>query len=305
MRYRTDLAKEACEGFEEEGGIQNETFEHYGIEGNRVSILTAAAAEKTGKPIGKYISIESRAILDRNIEQYHSISLVLAEELKKMLSGIDQKDTVLVAGLGNDAMTPDSVGPKTVEKTFVTRHIFEYLPAQIDERMRPVCAFAPGVLGVTGIESADMISSVCKKADVKAILVIDALAARRSERIFSTFQLTDTGIEPGAGVGNKRSALNQAALGVPVIAIGIPTVVYAATLVYDAVEDLLISATGQDNETVREAAEKAAVQKMQDMVVTPKEIDIIAQDSAKILADGINLALHRDITLDEIAEYMF
>ena len=135
----------------------------------------------------------------------------LAEELKKMLSGIDQKDKVLVAGLGNDAMTPDSVGPKTVEKTFVTRHIFEYLPAQIDERMRPVCAFAPGVLGVTGIESADMISSVCKKADVKAILVIDALAARRSERIFSTFQLTDTGIEPGAGVGNKRSALNQAA----------------------------------------------------------------------------------------------
>ena len=171
--------------------------------------------------------------------------------------------------------------------------------------MRPVCALAPGVLGVTGLESADIISSVCKKVDIKAVIVIDALAARRSERIFSTFQMTDAGIEPGAGVGNKRSALNRASLGIPVIAIGIPTVVYASTLVYDAVEELLVSATGQKEEVVRDAAEKAATQKMQDMVVTPKEIDVIAEDSAKILADGINLALHRDICLDEIAEYMF
>lgn len=305
MRYRTDLAKEACEGLEGEAGIRSEEFEHNGIQGMRVKILTPEAAEKAGKPMGHYVSVESSAIIERNIEEYHSISIVLARELKSMLSMLKETDSVLVAGLGNNAMTPDSIGPKTVDKTFVTRHIFEYLPAQIDERMRPVCALAPGVLGVTGLESADIISSVCEKAGVRAVIVIDALAARRSERIFSTFQLTDTGIEPGAGVGNKRSALNQAALGIPVIAIGIPTVVYASTLVFDAVEELLISATGQENEGVREAAEKAAVEKMQDMVVTPKEIDIIAEDSAKILADGINLALHRDITLDEIAEYMF
>ncbi len=305
MRYRTDLAKEACEGLENEEGIRSEEFHSYGIQGNRVSILSAAAAQKAGKSIGKYISVESNAILDRDIEQYQSISMALADELKQMLSELGEKDTVLVAGLGNKTMTPDSIGPKTVNKTFVTRHIFQYLPKQIDERMRPVCALAPGVLGVTGLESADIISSVCKKADIKAVIVIDALAARRSERIFSTFQMTDAGIEPGAGVGNKRSALNRASLGIPVIAIGIPTVVYASTLVYDAVEELLVSATGQKEEVVRDAAEKAATQKMQDMVVTPKEIDVIAEDSAKILADGINLALHRDICLDEIAEYMF
>ncbi len=303
MVFRTDLAKEAYEGNEKLSGINNRDITLNGIKGNCVEITDDEAAEKTGKRKGKYISFESDALLRRDVEEYENISRAIAKGLNELMH-ISKDDTVLVAGIGNKSMTPDSVGPKTVEKTFVTRHIFEFLPDEADERMQPVCALAPGVLGVTGIESADIISGICKNADVKAVIVIDALAARRFERMFSTFQLTDTGIEPGAGVGNKRSGLNRDALGIPVIAIGVPTVVYASSLVYDAAVEMLSAATGGDESAVEDAAREISQTRMGDMVVTPKEIDVIANDSAKVIADGINLALHAGMSLEEISAYM-
>lgn len=302
MIFRTDLAKEACKGLENTDGLGSEEFTSFGISGNRVRIYSDGASRKTGKRKGEYVSFETDAVNSRDAENYENISRAIAEEIRKMIK--NPRGAVLVAGLGNDRMTPDSVGPKAAKNILVTKHIFEFMPAAADERMNPVCAIAPGVLGVTGIESADIIKGICKENDIGAVIVIDALAARKSERMFSTFQITDAGIEPGAGVGNKRSALNNETLGVPVIAIGVPTVVYAASLVFDAAVDILSSATGKTEDEISDAAMKIAKIKMDDMVVTPKEIDIVAADSAKIIADGINLALHKGLSLDEINAYM-
>lgn len=302
MIFRTDLAKEACKGLENTDGLDSEEFISFGISGNRVRISSDGASQKTGKRKGEYVSFETDAVNSRDAENYENISRAIAEEIRKMIK--NPHGAVLVAGLGNDRMTPDSVGPKAAKNILVTKHIFEFMPAAADERMNPVCAIAPGVLGVTGIESADIIKGICKENDIGAVIVIDALVARKSERMFSTFQIADAGIEPGAGVGNKRSALNNETLGVPVIAIGVPTVVYATSLVFDAAVDILSSATGKTEDEISDAAMKIAKIKMDDMVVTPKEIDIVAADSAKIIADGINLALHKGLSLEEISAYM-
>lgn len=304
MKFRTDLITEATEANEKLKGIKTETIVNYGIQGTCVRVLNEEAEKHIGKRQGKYISFETDAVLERDTEKYFKISKAIADELKKIVPA-QKKKTVLVVGLGNAEMTPDSIGPLVVNNIFVTRHILEYLPNEADERMNSVCAVAPGVLGVTGLESADVIKGIIDKTNVCAVIVIDALASRRSERMFSTFQITDTGIEPGAGVGNKRSALTKETLGVPVIAMGVPTVIYASSLVYDAAVELLSGITGQDEQKVEDAAKKIASFSMEDMVVTPKEIDIIAKDSAKIIADGINLALHHDISLKEIQSYMF
>lgn len=304
MIFRTDLITEAAETDSSLSGIKSTKIKNHGIVGTCVQVLNEEAQQRIGKRQGKYISFESEAVLSRDTEEYLKISKALAEEIKKLVPSRKDK-TVLIVGLGNESMTPDSIGPLVVNNIFVTRHILEYLPSEADERMNSVCAIAPGVLGVTGLESADVIKGIITKTDVCAVIVIDALAARRSERMFSTFQLTDTGIEPGAGVGNKRSALTKETLGVPVIAIGVPTVIYASSLIYDAAVDLLSDITGQDEQKVEDAAKKMASFSMEDMVVTPKEIDIIAKDSAKIIADGINLALHDNISLNEIQSYMF
>ncbi len=305
MQFRTDLASEVRELNHDEAGIEFEEKELCGIKGTCVKIKTELAQAKTGKKIGTYISFESDAVLKRDVEAYINISKALAIEIEQILNNLEKKKTVLVVGLGNEKMTPDSIGPKVIEKIFVTRHIFEFLPEELDERMHSVCAVAPGVLGVTGVESADIILGICKKVNVGAIIVVDALAARRSERMFSTFQLTDAGIEPGAGVGNKRLGINSETVGVPVIAIGVPTVIYASSLIYDAAVDMLKNSTGKSEELVEDAAQRFSVLAAGDMVVTPKEIDVIASDSAKIIADGINLALHDKMSLEEIGAYMF
>ena len=283
MRFRTDLAREKTEI--NNVGAEEESFISYGINGYHVRLNEYNS--ELDKDKGNYVSFETDVVLNRNVEEYENVSRAIAQKLSELLGEVKNK-TVLVAGLGNGMMTPDSIGPKTIDNIFVTRHIFEFMPEIKDERMTSVCAFKPGVLGVTGLESTDVIFSVCKNNSIDTVIVIDALAARRRERMFSTFQLTDTGIEPGAGVGNKRRGLTNETLGIPVIAIGIPTVVYASSLIYDALEG-----------TGREIGIK------DDMIVTPKEIDVVASDSARIIADGINLALHRGMELDEIKAYMF
>jgi len=301
--FRTDLAKEATEIKGNGDELISKTEVKYGIKGDFIQILSDEYGEKIGKKKGKYISFETDAVNLRQVEEYENISRAISDAISEMLG--NKKDNVLIVGLGNESMTPDSIGPKVVKKILVTRHIYKFLPDAIDVRMASVCAFAPGVLGVTGIESKDIISGILKSTEISAIIVIDALAARRSERMFSTFQLTDTGIEPGAGVGNKRSAISMESLGIPVIAIGIPTVVYASSLVYDAIKDSLSLITDQNEEKIEETAQRLSSYSEGDMVVTPKEIDIIAEDCAKIIADGINLTLHRNMTLNEIKEYMF
>lgn len=302
MIFRTDLAKEAVETRKDKTGIISEKINRYGIEGDFVEILTDDFKDM-GKKKGKYISFETDAVIERDVEKYENISRAISEEISKLTD--NKNGSLLVVGLGNESMTPDSIGPEVVKRILVTRHMFNFIPEEIDPRMSSVCAIAPGVLGVTGIESKDIIDGICKNTDISTIIVIDALAARRSERMFSTFQLTDTGIEPGAGVGNKRSSISKEVLGIPVIAIGVPTVVYASSLIYDAAVNMFSDLTGQNEEQVEGAARQLSAFSDGDMVVTPKEVDVIVRDCAKIIADGINLAFHKNMAPEEIEAYMF
>ena len=287
MIFRTDIAYEAVEADGNSEGIKCKRIPLGEYSAECVEVLTDTAAKRLNKKKGMYISIESDAFLNRDVERYSGIAEAVRDALIKLC---DMSGTVLVVGLGNSLMTPDSIGPKVVDKILVTRHIYEFLPDQVDKRMGCVCAVKPGVLGVTGIESASIIQGICEKVNVSTVIVIDALASRRRERMFSTVQLTDTGIEPGAGVGNKRSALTRESLNVPVIAIGVPTVIYSSSLISDALERAGVEA----DESVFE----------DDMVVTPKEIDVIVKDCAGVIADGINLALNK-LSKDEITAYMF
>ena len=207
----------------------------------------------------------------------------------------------MVVGLGNIYVTPDSLGPKVINEIDVTRHIIKYLPQYIDENTRPVSAICPGVLGTTGIETLEILEGIVQNIKPKLLIVIDALASRSIERISSTIQLSDTGIVPGAGVGNTRKELSKKTLGIPVIAIGIPTVVESAVLVNDCLNifieklqtdaksnDYLNNLKNQDNyEEIKEALNPSDY----NMIVTPKEIDELIENMSNIVARGINMSL--------------
>ena len=225
---------------------------------------------------------------------------MFVKEFSKYLK-IKSNDVIVIIGLGNSKSTPDSLGPKVVSDIDITRHIIKYMPQYIDENARPVSALSPGVLGTTGIETLEVLEGVIDKIKPKMLIVIDALASRSIERISSTIQLSDTGIVPGAGVGNTRKELSQKTLGIPVIALGIPTVVESAVLVNDCLDlfiqklqeeaksnDYLNNLKEQDNyEEIKEALNPSNY----NMIVTPKEIDELIENMSSIVARGINMSL--------------
>ncbi|MBR2471675.1 MAG: GPR endopeptidase, partial [Clostridia bacterium] len=213
--------------------------------------------------------------------------------------GIGNNDTVLIAGLGNDSITPDALGPQTVEKLDVTRHIMEYMPDAVIDGIRPVCAIAPGVLGNTGIETIEIIKGVVDKIKPGAVIAIDALASRSAARVGTTLQISDTGIQPGAGVGNRRKGITEKTLDIPVIAVGVPTVIDAATIADYAVERVIsemkntpFSEYFSQNDDERYKMIRSAMDETANMMVTPKEVDTIIQDVSAVLAEGINKGLH-------------
>lgn len=191
----------------------------------------------------------------------------------------------LIVGLGNRFITPDALGCETVKNTLVTRHIKE----QIDFDLGDVSAITPGVLGITGIESSDIVLAVTKVVKPDVVIIIDALASRSVSKIGKTIQITNTGIAPGSGIGNKRNALNKETLNCEVIAIGVPTVVYSSTIVNDMIETMVTSGNG-DSEVIKPLVNGLFYEN--NMVVTPKEIDEIIKKCSKVVADGINMALH-------------
>lgn len=272
-----------------------------------------------GKPIGYYVTLEVPRLKEKDSALTEEVSKNLADELKRMVE-IPIEATVLVIGLGNWNVTPDSLGPKVIEKLIVTRHLIEYMPEKFNTKdgIRPVCALAPGVLGITGIETGDIISGLVEKVKPDMIIAIDALASRSMERISTTIQITDTGVYPGSGVGNKRMGITQENMGVPVIAIGIPTVVDAATMANDTL-DMLIgqfarqAEPGSDFYKLLETLDKEEKYKLiqevmspfvGQLVVTPKEIDSLIDNTAKTLAGGLNLALHPGIQYDEVSTFL-
>jgi len=328
---RTDLALENREMLEGEiDGVEIEVEENNGITVTWVKITNKQGEESLGKPIGNYITIESEAMKDNDVETHETIIKIMAEKLGQ-LHNLNNGDTILAAGLGNWQVTPDALGPKVVEKLLVTRHMSELMPEEIQGQLRSVAAIAPGVMGLTGIETGEIIKGVAEKISPSLILAIDALAARRTSRINATIQMTDTGINPGAGLGNNRMRLNKETLGIPVIAIGIPTVVDAATLVNDTMDRMLMEIAievqagangemgeeGQKSEIFYEMLrgleneEKYSLIKdilspyAGNMFVTPKEVDAVVDRLTNIVANAINIALHPGVGKDDINRYTY
>ena len=308
--FRTDLADERRDLYKKANNVENEVE---GIESQqedvnekikitRVKITSEQGEQAIGKPKGEYITIDIKKINLLTEEELEDASKILAEELKRLIGEkIEYKDDVLIVGLGNEEVTPDALGPNVIKNVEITRHIINYLPQYIDENTRPVSAIAPGVLGTTGIETLEIIKGVVEHIKPKLLIVIDALASRSMERISSTIQISNTGIVPGAGVGNTRKEISENTLSIPVIAIGIPTVVETAVVVNDAL-DIFIEKLQQEaksNDYLNEIKEKdnyeeikeALLPKDFNFIVTPKEIDELVLNMGKVVANGINMSL--------------
>lgn len=308
--FRTDLADERRNLYKKANNIENEVNgveveeEQIGekVKVTRVKITNEEGEKAIGKVKGSYITIDIKKINLLTDEEIEQASNTLANELKKLIGEkIEFKEDVLVVGLGNEEVTPDALGPNVIKDIEVTRHIINYLPQYIDENTRPVSAIAPGVLGTTGIETLEIIKGVVEHTKPKLLIVIDALASRSMERISSTIQISNTGIVPGAGVGNTRKELTENTLGIPVIAIGIPTVVETAVVVNDAldifIEKLQEEAKSNDylnklkEEDKYEQIKEALLPKEFNFIVTPKEIDELIINMSSVVAKGINMAL--------------
>lgn len=317
---RTDLAIEnyeyLCEIAQEITGAETQETTKNDIKITTVKIDTDEAQKALGKPKGKYITIEMPDMQTSEREEYEKMCIALADELRPLLN-LKKGQTVLVAGLGNWNITPDSLGPDVVSKIMVTRHLFCYMPESMSDSLRSVCAISPGVLGITGMETGEIIKSVCEKIKPDAVIAIDALSSRSVDRISRTIQLCDTGISPGAGVGNKRKELSQNTLGVPVIAIGVPTVIDAAQIARDSLTGSIRNILKQtDNNTDKYKAFYSFLEEAEENVndflpdnlgaffVTPKDVDSLIEKTSKIVANGINLALHDDISFDDINAFL-
>ena len=325
---RTDLTLEAHELLreravrekkEDEGipGVEVENTGDAEIKITRVRVVSPAGESAIGKPMGNYITLEVPGLRENDQVLYENTCKALAKELTGILK-LDDKTLTLVVGLGNWNVTPDALGPKVVSSMMVTRHLLEYLPDQVDKGVRPVCAVAPGVLGITGIETGEIIKGIVERVKPDYVIAIDALASRKMDRINTTIQVADTGIAPGSGVGNKRMELSRATLGVPVIAIGVPTVVDAATMVNDTIDlvlDSMIEQAPQGTEfykmmkSINRDEKYSMIKEVLEpysgnLVVTPKEIDDVIKRISKVIANGLNIALHQGITLNDVNRYV-
>lgn len=304
-QIRTDLAMESFDasGKGKLPGVSVSDWECGGVTVTEVRIESEDGAKLLGKPEGHYITLECEGVKKRELESRVAVSNLLGEELGRLLPK-ERTGPVLVIGLGNRMVTPDSLGPRAVDGTLVTRHLYQELPHLVDERMSPVCAIAPGVLGITGIETGEMVRCVVDAIAPRAVICIDSLSARSVSRVGSTVQLTDTGIQPGSGVGNHRNAISEDTLGVPVLAIGVPMVIYAATIARDAFELLSGPESGADERALDQMAGELLAGAMGEMIVTPREVDSLVEDAAAIIAGGINRALHPDLSEREILTMM-
>ena len=305
--FRTDLASERRDIYQKannvEGQINGVESEQEEIDENlrveRVKITNEEGEKAIGKPVGSYVTVDIRGLKIAQEEELEKAATVVSRELGKIIDNhIDKKGEILVVGLGNIYVTPDSLGPKVINDIEVTRHIINYLPQYVEEGTRMVSAISPGVLGTTGIETVEILKGIVDNINPKLLIVIDALASRSIERISSTVQISDTGIVPGAGVGNTRSEISKNSLGIPVVAIGIPTVVETAVLVNDSL-DLFIEKLQEEaksNEYLNrlkeednyEEIKEALIPKEYNLIVTPKEIDELIENMTKIVATGIN-----------------
>ncbi|GAB6117430.1 GPR endopeptidase [Thermoanaerobacter brockii subsp. lactiethylicus] len=316
---RTDLAVEARELYKgrEIPGVRVDEKHLEGIKVTKVKILNEEGEKAMGKPVGDYITIEAPGLIERDLDLEEEVAKVLADIIKE-IANLTENTQVLVVGLGNWNVTPDALGPRVVSNIVVTRHLKEYAPQQFGDEIRSVSAISPGVLGITGIETAEILKGVVDRIKPDLIITIDALASRRLERLSTTIQISNTGISPGSGIGNRRLSITEQSLGIPVIAIGVPTVVDAVTIANDTIEYLteeLLKHTKEEStfyEVLKNMSQQEKYSLIQEvltpyvhnLVVTPKEIDLLVRNIASIISRGINLALQPGLTEREMNQLL-
>lgn len=288
MRLRTDLAIEARElAGERIAGTEYRERSENGMRISRLEVKSLRASRVLGKDTGTYITIELPSLTDNFTETDARIKTI-GGEIRRLLP---VHGLILVAGLGNEGITPDSLGPKTGSRVMATRHITgEIARATGLDRLRPVAVMNTGVTGQTGIETGEYILSIVNRIRPNAVIAIDALASRRIERLGCTVQISDAGISPGAGVGNSRVSINRETIGVPVIAIGVPTVVDAQTFANDL--------------TGGRPGEEFRLPNNRRMIVIPDEIDLLTERAARLLAFSLNAAMQNEFELKELMELM-
>lgn len=315
-QVRTDLALETKEKFEEDNiEVKGVVLEEKDIPGDmhitKVVIKTENGAKVMGKPKGTYITLEAPNMIEEDEDYHREISIQLAKIVKE-LSPIEKEDvSVLVVGLGNREVTPDALGPYVIDNIMITRHIIkEFGKYAIGKKnTNLISGIVPGVMAQTGMESKEIVQGVVDRTKPDYIVVIDALAARSTKRLNKTIQITDTGINPGSGVGNHRHAINQESLGLPVIAIGIPTVVDAATIVTDTMSDLISAMTqsnklkglGKTLDTLDEVEKYELIRELLSpqlnaFFVTPKDIDEAIKRLSYTISEGLNIAFQKKVT---------
>lgn len=300
FKVRTDLALEVRESMEESAGecrgvsVEEEYKEESEIKITRVVIETMNGSKAMGKPMGTYITLEAPAMAHPDENYHQEISEELAGQLKKIIPGIEQEISIMVVGLGNRDVTADALGPNVVDNLTITRHMVkEYGKAAYNKKqIHMVSGLIPGVMAKTGMESQEIIRGVVEKTKPDVVIVIDALAARSTRRLNRTIQITNTGIHPGSGVGNHRNAITQDALGVPVIAIGVPTVVDAATIVSDAFEKMMRQ-TGEEPLEIQDDL-FSGLGELYNMYVTGKDVDYEIKQISHIICNALNSAFENE-----------
>ena len=303
MDFRTDLAVERRDLFKKANDISEDID---GIESEEkqisdtIHVYKVIVKDENGekaiqKPIGNYVTIDVKKMKNIQEDEKEKIAYTISSELQQLIKGlIVKKDEILVVGLGNLYSTPDSLGPKVIQNIDITRHIFKYLPQYISDEDREVSAIAPGVLGSTGIETQEILKGIVDNIKPKLIIAIDSLASKSTERISSSVQISDTGIVPGSGVENKRKELSKETLGIPVIAIGIPTVLDLATIITEGLDIFIerLQEKAMSNEYLNDLRLKDNYNEVREalnigdfnMIVTPKEIDELIENMTEIVA---------------------
>lgn len=310
--FRTDLALERRDLYKKANNIEKEvdgietTEEKIGedITVSKVKILNENGENAIGKKKGNYITIDIKNLKIASEDEIQKASEVVTKELKDIINNlVSPEDPILIVGLGNLYVTPDALGPRVVQDIDITRHILEYMPNVLEQGTRSVSAVSPGVLGTTGIETLEILKGIVDNIKPKLIIVIDALASRSIARISSTIQIADTGIAPGAGVGNARKELTINTLGIPVIAMGVPTCVEAATIAADSLDLFIqkVQEEAQSNDFLNKLQDEDKYEMIKEVlapqdynfIVTPKEIDELIENMSSVVARGINFAIQK------------
>lgn len=318
MHVYLDLAVEAHELLRGERGTEISGVIMDKEELEDITVTTITITNEKGelelrRPKGNYITIDAPAIKDNDFQDHKRIVEVMSKHLAKLFQ-FEEDSSILIVGLGNWQATPDALGPRVVEKILVTRHLFYYTPEELKGKMRKVSAISPGVLGLTGIETAEVIKGLVQHVKPDYVIAIDALAAGALERIGTSIQLADTGINPGSGIGNHRQALNQETLGCKVIAIGVPTVVNAAVIAHKTIEEFFGQMesepvlagiyNGENEQLFINVMNKTLSPFQNSLMVTPKEVDDLIERSSKIIAGALNLSIHPGISAENYETYL-